>query len=168
MSHFSPVIVTRDGFPVIGLKIMTTLQASIEHGAIKRLEASFFKRSIDIPNRVGRNKILIQIYPPSGFFGYTVSYTVILGCPVEDLNAIPQGMVGYQIPAGQYAKVTHVGDEAWISKTYTFIYRHWLPRRQRTPATFDYEVWDTRYLPGQVQSQIDIFVPLHGNRGGTW
>jgi len=168
MSHFSPVIVTRDGFPVIGLKIMTTLQASIEHGAIKRLEASFFKRSIDIPNRVGRNKILIQIYPPSGFFGYTVSYTVILGCPVEDLNAIPQGMVGYQIPDVQFAKVTHVGDEAWFSKTYTFIYRHWLPRRQRTPATFDYEVWDTRYLPGQVQSQIDIFVPLHGNRGGTW
>ncbi len=168
MSHFSPVIVTREGFPVVGLKIMTTVQAILEHGTIKRLEATFFKRSIDIPNRVGRSKILIQIYPPSGYFGYHTSYTVILGCPVADLNAIPEGMAGYQIPAGQYAKVTHVGDEAWISKTYSFIYRHWLPRRQRTPATFDYEVWDTRYLPGQAQSEIDIYVPLHGNRGGTW
>ena len=168
MGHFSPVIITREGFPVIGLKTVTTVKASIEHGAIKRLEATFFKRSLDIPNRVGRTKILIQIYPPNGFFNHHTSYTVLLGCPVENLDTIPEGMTGYQIPAGQYAKVTHVGDEAWISKTYTFIYRHWLPRRQRTPATYDYEVWDTRYLPGQVQSQIDIYVPLTGNRGRRW
>ncbi len=168
MSHFSPVIVQREGIAVIGLKTVTTVQASIEHGAIKRLEASFFKRSIEIQNRVGRAKILVQIYPSNGFFNYHTSYTVLLGYPVENLDTVPIGMAGYPIPAGQYAKVTHVGDEAWISKTYSFIYRHWLPRRQRTPQTFDYEVWDTRYLPGQVQSQIDIYVPLNGNRGGVW
>lgn len=168
MGHYTPVIVQREGFVVIGLKTVTTVKASIEHGAIKRLEASLFKRSIDIPNRVGRTKILVQIYPPNGYFGYHTSYTVLLGYTVENLDAIPEGMAGYEIPAGQYAKVTHVGDEAWISKTYSFIYRHWLPRRQRTPPTFDYEVWDTRYIPGQVQSQIDIYVPLTGNRGGMW
>jgi len=27
---------------------------------------------------------------------------------------------------------------------------------------------DTRYLPGQPQSEIDIYVPITGNRGGTW
>jgi predicted transcriptional regulator YdeE len=168
MSHYSPVIVTREGFPVVGLKAVTTVQASVEHGAIKRLEAAFFKRSIEIKNRVGKSKILVQIYLPSGHLGYHTSYTVLLGYPVEDLTHIPAGMAGYPIPAGQYAKVTHVGDEAWISKTYSFIYRHWLPRRQRTPVAFDYEIWDTRYLPGQPQSEIDIFVPLHGNRGGSW
>jgi len=162
------VIVTREGIAVVGLKTMTTIQASIEHGAIKRLEAAFFKRSIDIHNRIGRTKILIQIYPPNGYMSFHTSYTVLLGCPVEDLTKIPTGMTGYQLPAGQYAKVTHVGDEAWISKTYSFIYRHWLPRRQRAPVAFDYEVWDTRYLPGQPQSEIDIFVPLTGNRGGVW
>ncbi len=168
MSHYTPVILQREGFPVIGLKTVTTVKASIEHGAIKRLEASFFKRSIEIQNRVGKAKILVQIYPPSGYFSYHTSYTVLLGYPVENLGTIPEGMTSYQIPAGRYARVTHVGDEAWISKTYSFIYRHWLPRRQRTPPTFDYEVWDTRYLPGQVQSQIDIYVPLNGNRGSMW
>lgn len=168
MGHFSPVIVQRESFAVIGLKKLTTVNANVEHGAIKRLEASLFKRSLEIPNRVGRAKILVQIYPSSGYFSYHTSYTVLLGYPVENLDMIPEGMASYQIPAGQYAKVTHVGDEAWISKTYSFIYRHWLPRRQRTPQTFDYEVWDTRYLPGQVQSQIDIYVPLTGNRGGMW
>lgn len=168
MSHYTPVIVQRQGFAVIGLKIVTTVKASIEHGAIKRLEATLFKRSIEIPNRIGRTKILVQIYPPGGYFNYHTAYTVLLGYPVESLDVIPEGMAGYQLPTGQYAKVTHVGDEAWISKTYSFIYRHWLPRRQRTPATYDYEVWDTRYLPGQVQSQIDIYVPLNGNRGGMW
>jgi len=168
MSHYTPVIVRREGFPVVGLKIVITVNASIEHGAIKRLEASFFKRSIDIQNRIGRTKILIQIYPTSGYFGYHVPYTVMLGYPVENLDTIPVGMVSYQVPAGKYAKVTHVGSEEWISQTYSFIYRHWLPRKQRTPATFDYEVWDTRYLPGQAQSQIDIYVPLNGNRGGVW
>ena len=153
VSHYSPVIMTREGFVVVGLKAVTTLQASIEHGAIKRLEAAFFKRSLEITNRVGKAKILVQIYPPHGHFSYHTSYTVLLGYHVEDLNHISAGMAGYPIPAGQYAKVTYVGDEAWISKTYSFIYRHWLPRRQRTPQTFDYEVWDTRYLPGQPQSQ---------------
>jgi len=168
MGHFSPVIVRREGFAVIGLKTVTTVNANVEHGAIKRLEASLFKRSLEIPNRVGRAKILVQIYPSSAYFSYHTSYTVLLGYPVENLDVIPEGMASYQIPAGQYAKVTHVGDEAWINKTYSFIYRHWLPRRQRTPQTFDYEVWDTRYLPGQVQSQIDIYVPLTGNREGMW
>ena len=168
MSHFTPVIMTRAGFAVVGLKTTTTLKASIEHGTIKRLEASFFQRSREITNRVGSSKILVQVYPPGGHMGYHTSYTVLLGYPVEDLNHIPDGMASYPIPAGRYAKVTHVGDEAWISQTYTFIYRHWLPRRQRAPVPFDYEVWDRRYLPGQAQSEIDIYVPLHGNRGGTW
>ena len=81
VSHYTPVIVTREGFPVVGLKAVTTVQASIEHGAIKRLEAAFFKRSIEIKNRVGRSKILVQIYPPSGHMGYHTSYTVLLGYP---------------------------------------------------------------------------------------
>ena len=168
MSHFSPLVVKREGFAFIGMAIKTTVKASIEQSTIKRLEATFFKRSIDIQNRIGKTKVLIQIYPTSGYFGYHVPYTVMLGYPVENLDMIPSGMVSYQVPAGQYAKVTHVGSEEWINQTYSFIYRHWLPRKQRTPATFDYEVWDTRYLPGQPQSQIDIYVPLNGNRGGSW
>jgi predicted transcriptional regulator YdeE len=168
VSHYSPIVVKRDAFAVVGLKTVTTLKAAIEYGAIKRLEASLFQRSPEIINRVGKSKILVQIYPPSGHIGFHTSYTVLLGYPVENLATIPEGMTGYQVPAGDYARVTHVGDEAWISKTYSFIYRHWLPRRQRIPVSFDYEVWDTRYLPGQPRSEIDIFVPLHGNRGGKW
>ncbi len=168
MSHFTPVIINREAIHVVGLKTSTTIKSSIEHGTIKRLEASFFQRNREVQHRIGTAKILVQIYPPGGHVGYHTSYTVLLGYPVESLDAIPQGMFGYRIPAGQYAKVTHVGDEAWISKTYSFIYRHWLPRRQRAPVPYDYEVWDTRYLPGQPQSEIDIYVPITGNRGGTW
>jgi AraC family transcriptional regulator len=168
MSHYTPVIVTREAFAVVGVKAVTTVKANIEHGAIKRLEATLFKRIPEIHSRVGTSKILIQLYPPSGQVGFHTSYTVLLGCPVSSLDTIPEGMVGYTIPAGQYAKITHVGSEAWISQTYSFIYRHWLPRRQRAPVPFDYEVWDRRYLPGQAQSEIDIYVPLTGNRGGVW
>lgn len=168
MSHFTPVIVSRDGLSLIGMKMVTTVQATIEQSTVKRLEATFFKRSIDIPNRVGKTRVLLQLYPSHMPMSYRVPYTVVLGYPVENLDVIPVGMVGHQIPAGQYAKITHVGSEAWISKTYSFIYRHWLPRKQRTPVAYDYEVWDTRYQPGQPQSEIDIYVPLNGNRGGAW
>lgn len=160
MSHFTPQIVQRDGFSIIGLSIRTTVQAIYQHGAVKRLEATFFKRSIDIPNRIGTTKILLQLYPVGGLYNTHTAYTVILGCPVENLDTLPEGMVGYPIPAGRYAKVTHIGSEAWISRTYSFIYRHWLPRKQRIRPAFDYEVWDRRYLPGQPQSEIDIYVPL--------
>ncbi len=168
MSHFSPVIVSREGYPIIGMKILTTIQATIEQSTIKRLEATFFKRSIEIQNRVGTSKILVQIYPANGYFGYHVPYTVILGYRVENLDTIPAGMVGYHIPAGEYAKITHVGSEEWITKTYEFIYRHWLPRKRRTGRTYDYEVWDRRYQPGQPHSEIDIFVPMQPNRSTVW
>ncbi|MCA0455191.1 MAG: effector binding domain-containing protein [Chloroflexi bacterium] len=160
MSHFTPTIGPREGFSMVGLSIRTTVQANIEHGAIKRLEATFFKRSIDIPNRIGTAKILLQIYPSGGFFNDRTTYTCILGCIVENLDTLPEGMVGYPVPAGRYAKVTHVGSEVWINRTYSFIYRHWLPRKQRIHPPFSYEVWDRRYLPGQAQSEIDIYIPL--------
>ena len=168
MSHYTPVMVTRAAFAVVGIKVVTTLKANNEQGMAKRLEAALFKRTPEISHRIGTSKILIQLYPPSGYLGFHTSYTMLLGFPVENLDAIPDGMAGYTIPAGQYAKITHVGSEAWISQTYSFIYRHWLPRRQRAPVPFDYEVWDRRYLPGQAQSEIDIYVPLTGNRGGVW
>ncbi len=118
------------------------------------------KHSIDIHNRVGTAKILLQIYPVGGLFNNHTPYTIILGYSVENLDTLPEGMVGYPVPGGRYAKVTHVGSEAWISKTYSFIYRTWLPRKQRIRPPFDYEVWDRRYLPGQAQSEIDIYIPL--------
>ena len=160
MSHFTPAILQREAFSIIGLSIRTTIQNNMEHGAIKRLEATFFKRSISIPNRVGTAKILLQMYPPGGFFNGHTSYTAILGAPVENLDTLPEGMVGYPVPAGRYAKITHVGSEVWIHRTYTFIFRHWLPRKQRIQPPFSYEVWDRRYRPGQPQSEIDIYIPL--------
>ena len=52
------------------------------------------------------NKISPEIYSVYTDYegGYTKPYTTILGCKVENLDQIPEGMIGKQFECGKYYK----------------------------------------------------------------
>ncbi len=82
------------------------------------------------------------------------AYNFMIGCPVSDLDHIPQGMVGRAVPAQTYqvARAQGALPEALI-ETWQEIRESDMPRAY----TYDFEIHDDRATsPENVE--IDIFV----------
>ena len=70
---------------------------------------------------------------------YLKPYTCVIGCRVKDLDAIPEGMIGIEIPGGQFKKFTAKGNinEGSILSCWQEIWKSDLPRKY----TADFEVY---------------------------
>lgn len=96
-------------FKIIGISIRTTNengQASLE---IANLWQRFMSENIisKIPNKIDNS--VYSLY--TEYEGdHTKPYTAILGCKVESLDSVPNGMVGYSFGGGTYSKSTAKGD----------------------------------------------------------
>lgn len=76
-------------------------------------------------------------------------------------NGLPEGTVRREIPAGTYAVFTHVGPTETLDQSFRHIYSEGLDALKVKPAAeFDVEVYDDRYIEGDPNSEIDIYVPV--------
>jgi AraC family transcriptional regulator len=84
-------------------------------------------------------------------------------CIATDKPAEPEGEVGTQeIPAGEYALVTHKGPYETLPETYARLYGEWLPQSDREPADAP-GFQHYRTTPRETATQdlvTDIYVPL--------
>ena len=96
-------------FKIIGISIRTTNENGQAIKEIAELWGKFFSESIlaKIPNKVDSE--IYSLY--TEYEGdHTKPYTAILGCKVENLDNIPNGMVGKSFSGGTYTKTTAKGD----------------------------------------------------------
>ncbi len=96
-------------FKIIGISIRTTNVNGQATKEIAELWQRFTSENImaKIPNKV--ENTVYSLY--TNYEGdYTMPYTAILGCKVEKLDAIPNGMVGKSFDGGNYVKTTAKGD----------------------------------------------------------
>ena len=91
----------KPSFHIIGISVRTTNQDQQASSDIPALWNKFFGEGIlaKIPNKVSSN--LYSIYTDYEK-DHTAPYTTILGCEVENLNEIPEGLIGKTIPEGNY------------------------------------------------------------------
>ena len=84
-------------------------------------------------------------------------YTAILGCKVNNLDAIPQGMVGRKIPGGKYIKYVTKGNlnEGVILKEWQNIWNSDLDR----VYTADFEVYGEK-AKNPENAEVEIFVAV--------
>ena len=101
--------VTIKAFSVIGISVRTTNQNGQSAQDIGALWNTFMTNGIldKIPNKVDNTIYSIYTEYESD---HTKPYTTILGCIVENLDQIPEGMVGKRFEGGSYLKITANGD----------------------------------------------------------
>ncbi len=141
-------------FHVIGISVRTRNEDQHITKDIQKLWNTFMEQGVSdkIPNK--SNETLYGIYTDyeNGASGY---YKAIVGCKVDSLESIPEGMVGTTIKNGSYSKFVAKGDvtqeaipDAWA--------KIWRSDLNRTYAT-DFEVYDDRAIDPK-NAEVDIFV----------
>jgi len=96
-------------FNIIGISIRTTNENGQASKEIAELWQKFMSENIvsKIPNKIGNDVYSLYTEYESD---HTKPYTTILGCKVENLDNIPNGMVGNSFTGGNYIKTSAKGD----------------------------------------------------------
>ncbi len=96
-------------FQVIGISVRTTNENNQAATDIAALWGKFMNEKVleTIPNKVDNTVYSIYTDYESD---HTKPYTTILGCKVENLDEIPDGMIGKSIEGGNYLKMSAKGD----------------------------------------------------------
>jgi predicted transcriptional regulator YdeE len=88
---------------------------------------------------------------------HTKPYTTILGCAVENLDAIPDGMVGLIINSGDFSKHTAKGNlmEGLVFNEWVKIWNLDIPRAFVT----DFEIYGEK-AQNPENAEVDIFIGI--------
>lgn len=145
-----------ESFQVIGLSVRTSNEDGRATKDIPELWNQFFTSGAleKIPNR--QDDTLYCIYTDYEK-DHTRPYTTVLGCRVENLNEVPEGMTGLTIGAGQYQQYPLKGNlnEGLVYVQWTEIWQSSLDRS----FAADFEVYDHRSLDPS-NAEVDIFISV--------
>lgn len=147
-------MIQKPSFQLIGISIRTTNENGQSANDIPALWEKFMSEALieKIPNRV--NDTLYCIYT-NYEKDHTKPYTTILGCQVENLNEIPEGMIGKTFEEANYQKFTAKGNlmQGAVFNEWTRIWNAEIPR------TFiaDFEVYDEK-SHNPEDAEVEIFI----------
>jgi predicted transcriptional regulator YdeE len=143
-------------FKVIGISVRTTN----EHGQAAKDIPLLWEKLIneDILNSIP-NKIDNTIYSIYTDYekDHTKPYTTVLGCKVESLDNIPEGMMGYSFDGGEYLKFTVNGD---LSKD--LVINEWIKiwnMELGRVFTADFEVYGEK-AQNPSDAEVDILIAV--------
>lgn len=148
--------VSIEPFKVIGISVRTTNENNQAVKDIADLWGKFMNDKIlaAIPNKIDNTVYSIYTEYESD---HTKQYTTILGCRVENLNDIPEGMIGKFIEGGNYVKLSDKGDlmKGLIVNKWAEIWEMDLDR----VFTADYEVFGEK-AQNPADAEIDFLIAV--------
>ena len=143
-------------FNVIGISIRTTNENGQSAKDIPALWNTFITAAIieKIPNKISQDIICIYTDYEKD---HTKPYTTILGCAVDHLESVPEGMTGITIENSKYEKFTPKGN---LSEG--IVYNEWLKiwesNLERTFAS-DFEVYGEK-AQNPEDAAVDIYIAI--------
>ncbi|MCD4711540.1 MAG: GyrI-like domain-containing protein [Bacteroidales bacterium] len=143
-------------FKVIGISVRTTNENGQSAKDIGELWNRFMTEGIldKIPNRI--DNTIYSIYTDYES-DHRKPYTTLVGCKVENVDTIPNGMVSKTFNVGNYIKFVSKGD-----LTKGAVYEEWSKiwnlDLQRT-YTADFEVYGEK-AQNPMDAEVDIFVAV--------
>ncbi len=145
-----------ESFNIIGIAIRTTNENGQAATDIPKLWDAFLSNALlsKIPSKIdGTIYSLYTEYESD----HTKPYTTILGCKVEHLDEIPEGMVGKSFKGGKYLKLTANGNltEGLVANQWYQIWDMDLDRRY----TVDFEAYGEKTQNPQ-EAQVDFFIAI--------
>ncbi|EPR68266.1 GyrI-like domain-containing protein [Cyclobacterium qasimii] len=143
-------------FKIIGISIKTTNENDQATKDIAALWGKFMAENTiaRIPNKLGHD--IYSLY--TDYEGdHTQPYTAILGCKVDHLNEIPNGMIGKAFEGGTFLKTSTKGDlmQGLIVKHWSKIFEMDLNRTY----TADFEIYGEK-AQNPSAAEVDIFVGI--------
>lgn len=151
-----------ESFNIIGISIRTTNENGQASEEIAELWGKFMSESIleKIPNKVD-NEIYSLYTDYEG--DHTKPYTAILGCKVENLDNIPNGMVGKSFSGGTYTKTTAKGDlmQELVVNQWSKIFEMELDRTFNA----DFEIFGEK-AQNPSDSEVDFYVGIKQETNG--
>ncbi|WGQ12159.1 GyrI-like domain-containing protein [Pedobacter gandavensis] len=147
---------TIESFKVIGISVRTTNKNNQVAKDIGDLWGRFINDKVleAIPNKI--DNTIYSIYTDYES-DHTKPYTTILGCKVENLDTIPDGMVGKLVKGGNYVKFSTKGDlmkDLVINKWFEI----WEMDLNRL-FTADFEVFGEK-AQNPADAEIDILIAI--------
>ncbi len=143
-------------FKIIGISVRTTNENNQAAKDIADLWSRFMNDKVleAIPNKIDNTVYSIYTEYESD---HTKQYTTILGCRVENLNDIPEGMIGKFIEGGNYVKLSDKGDlmKGLIVNKWAEIWEMDLDR----VFTADYEVFGEK-AQNPADAEIDFLIAV--------
>lgn len=155
-----PKIVSRPSEYVIG---MGHSFGENNQSEIKSLWQVFNERQAMVPNVKGPYALGVccTSHPRINKKNRRDSFIYLASRPVNSLDEIPDEMIGFEIPAGQYAVFTHTGNVNNLRHTVNYIWGTWLPK-----CSYEYvhgpdiELYNSRFNAKTGEGQIEIYVPV--------
>ena len=144
-------------FNIIGISIRTTNENEQSGKDIPALWDKFISEVIaeKIPNKI--NHSIYSVYTDYEK-DHTKPYTTILGCAVESLDLIPEGMIGKVIETASYEKFIAKGNlnngiviNEWI--------KIWNSDLNRS-FTSDFEIYGEK-AQNPENAEVDIFIAIN-------
>lgn len=148
---------TVHSFHIIGISVRTTNENSQSATDIGTLWQRFMGEGImaNIPSKT--DGAIICMYTDYEK-DHTAPYTTLLGCKVENLDHIPEGMVGKTIDSGMYEQFTAVGN-AQEGAVYNEWVKIWNSDLNRA-YTADFEVYGAESFD-PVTGKVPIFIAVN-------
>lgn len=141
-------------FKIIGIAVRTTNENGQGAKDIGELWGKFMTENImnAIPNKV--DNTIYSLYTDYES-DHTKPYTTVLGCKVENLKTIPEGMVGKTFEGGNYVKITSKGDltKGLIANEWMKIWKIDLDR----VYTVDFETYGEK-AQNPTNAEVDILI----------
>jgi len=143
-----------ESFKVIGIGITTTNANGQSGQDIGQLWGRFMAEGIAdrIPKKLDKN--IFSIY--TNYQGdHTMPYDTIIGCKVDSLENIPEGMVGEAFDGGTYTKVVAKGDltKGLVYETWKDIFEMNLNREFKA----DFELYGEK-AQNPENAEVEVFV----------
>lgn len=146
-------------FKVIGIAIRTTNENEQAAKDIPVLWEKFMQENVlnNIPNKI--DNTVYSIYTDYEK-DHTKPYTTLLGCKVESLDHIPEGMMGKSFDGGEYVKFTAKGNlaEGLVINEWIKIWNMDLGRT----FTADFEMYDEK-AQNPSDAEVDILIAVKQN-----
>ncbi len=153
----TPSFEHRDAFCAVGMPGEFRPGATADIGALWQ---RFVPRMDEIGNRVGSATYGICCLPEEGPRD-PENFTYLAAVAVADLDSIPAGMTGVEVPARDYAVFTYdggIGPE--LPKTMQYIFGEWLPGSGFELDGADFEYYDDRFDPETNTGTFFICLPV--------
>lgn len=145
-------------FKIIGISIRTTNENGQASQEIAELWQRFMSEDVisKIPNKIDNSVYSLYTEYESD---HTKPYTAILGCKVENLDNVPNGMVGKSFDGGTYSKTTAKGDlmQGLVVNQWSKIFEMELDRTYDA----DFEIFGEK-AQNPANAEVDFYVGIKG------
>ncbi|OCA79858.1 transcriptional regulator [Chryseobacterium contaminans] len=144
-------------FKVIGIAVRTTNENEQAAKDIPVLWEKFMQENVleNIPNKI--DNTIYSVYTEYEK-DHTKPYTTLLGCKVENLDHIPEGMIGKSFEGGDYVKFTAKGNlaEGLVINEW---FKIWNMDLGRT-FTADFEMYGEK-AQNPSDAEVDILIAVN-------